>query len=126
MSGTLVAEGLGVTAGQARLLEAVTVRAEPGEFLAIVGPNGAGKSTLLKALLGLTKPSAGAVSVGGRPVADLGGRERAGVLSWLPQRDAGVEPVRVVDRVAAARFRFAEGRAAAISMHGPCFSTSRR
>ncbi len=114
MSATLHAAGLGVTAGSARLLDAVDLRAEPGEFLAVVGPNGAGKSTLLRALLGLARPASGTVTVGDRPVTTLGGRERAGLLSWLPQRDAGVEPVRVVDRVAAARFRFAEGRAASL------------
>jgi iron complex transport system ATP-binding protein len=114
VSAPLTASGLGVTAGAARLLEGVDLRAEPGDFLAIVGPNGAGKSTLLRALLGLARPAAGAVTVGDRPVDALGGRERAGLLSWLPQRDAGVEPVRVVDRVAAARFRFAEGRAASL------------
>ncbi len=107
MSATLRAAGLGVTAGTAQLLAGVDLGCEPGEFIAIVGPNGAGKSTLLKTLLGLSAPSAGTVTVGERAVGDIRGRERAGLLAWLPQRDAGVEPVRVVDRVASARFRFA-------------------
>ncbi len=115
MSVALNVDGLTVTAGAARLLGAVDLRADPGDFIAIVGPNGAGKSTLLKALLGLLSPSEGAVTVGSHAVGALGGRARAELLSWLPQRDAGVEPVRVVDRVAAARFRFPEGRAASLA-----------
>ncbi|MDP6944720.1 MAG: ABC transporter ATP-binding protein, partial [Myxococcota bacterium] len=67
------------------------------------------------ALLGLLTPSEGAVTVGAHAVGALGGRARAELLSWLPQRDAGVEPLRVVDRVAAARFRFPEGRAASLA-----------
>ena len=107
-------DGLGVTAGKVQLLEGVELTAEPGAFVAVVGPNGAGKSTLLKTLLGLLKPATGEVSVGERQVSELSGRDRAALLSWLPQRDAGVEPVRAIDRVAAARFRFDEGRASSL------------
>ena len=42
-------------------LHDVTVRAEPGEFVALVGPSGSGKSTVLRLLLGFETPEAGAV-----------------------------------------------------------------
>ncbi|MFC7534112.1 ABC transporter ATP-binding protein [Actinoplanes sp. GCM10030250] len=48
---------------------ALTVR--PGERLAIVGLSGAGKSTLGRLIAGVDRPSAGTVTVGGVPIADL-------------------------------------------------------
>jgi ABC-type polysaccharide/polyol phosphate transport system ATPase subunit len=46
-------------------LDAVSFAVEPGTALGIVGENGAGKSTLLKLIAGTTRPTAGAVEVGG-------------------------------------------------------------
>jgi NHLM bacteriocin system ABC transporter ATP-binding protein len=43
------------------VLDDVTLRAEPGEFVAVVGPSGAGKSSLLRQLLGFEEPEAGSV-----------------------------------------------------------------
>ena len=45
----------------APILQDVTVRAEPGEFVALVGPSGSGKSTVLRLLLGFETPEAGAI-----------------------------------------------------------------
>jgi ABC-2 type transport system ATP-binding protein len=45
--------------------------AEPGVITGFLGPNGAGKSTTMRMLLGLTRPSAGTVTIGGRDIADL-------------------------------------------------------
>jgi zinc transport system ATP-binding protein len=45
------------------VLEAVTFKVAPGEFLSIVGPNGGGKTTLLKLMLGLLKPDRGRVRI---------------------------------------------------------------
>ena len=49
----------------------VSFTIEPGQFCAIVGPTGCGKSTTLGQVSGLDRPSAGAVRVGGRPVAGV-------------------------------------------------------
>lgn len=111
MTAGLALQGVTVQVGDATLLKGVDLAVPPGGFVAIVGPNGAGKSTLLKATLGLVRTTAGTLAVDGQALHELSGRARAGVLAWLPQRDASVESVRVVDRVAAARFRFPEGRA---------------
>jgi NitT/TauT family transport system ATP-binding protein len=45
-----------------------TLSIEPGEFCAIVGPTGCGKSTTLGMVSGLSRPSAGSVTVAGRGV----------------------------------------------------------
>ncbi|WMT86120.1 metal ABC transporter ATP-binding protein [Pelagibacterium sp. 26DY04] len=55
----------------------------PGVMAAIVGPNGAGKSTLIKSILDLVKPTAGHVTIHGRPYA----RQRRKV-GYVPQRSS--------------------------------------
>ena len=41
------------------ILDDVTIRAEPGDFVAIAGESGAGKSTLFRLALGIDRPTAG-------------------------------------------------------------------
>ena len=41
----------------------------PGEILGLIGPNGSGKSTVMKLILGVEKPDAGSIKVGGVEVA---------------------------------------------------------
>jgi ABC-2 type transport system ATP-binding protein len=45
----------------------MTLTINPGEIVALLGPNGAGKTTTTDMILGLSKPTAGSVSVFGRP-----------------------------------------------------------
>jgi putative ABC transport system ATP-binding protein len=70
----------GVTA-----LDAVSLRVESGELLAIAGPSGSGKSTMLHLIGTLDRPSAGTVLVEGRDVARLSDRR----LSALRARRIG-------------------------------------
>jgi NHLM bacteriocin system ABC transporter ATP-binding protein len=53
------------------ILDDVSFRAEPGEFIALVGPSGAGKSTCLRMILGFEKPSSGSIYYDGQDVASL-------------------------------------------------------
>ncbi|MDP9898533.1 ABC transporter ATP-binding protein [Variovorax ginsengisoli] len=48
-----------------RAVDDVTFRIEEGEFFGLLGPNGAGKTTLISMLAGLSRPTAGSVSVHG-------------------------------------------------------------
>src|SRR5207249_727371 len=46
----------------------VSLKAAPGEFVALLGPSGCGKTTLLNLLSGFLAPSAGVVTIDGRAV----------------------------------------------------------
>ncbi len=49
----------------------VSLRAEPGEFIALVGPSGSGKSTLFRLLLGFDTPESGSIHYDGQELAGL-------------------------------------------------------
>ena len=51
--------------GYLPVLKKVNLQIERGEFVALLGPNGSGKSTLLRLICGLSKPTAGTITVGG-------------------------------------------------------------
>ncbi|HZL55581.1 MAG TPA: ABC transporter ATP-binding protein [Bryobacteraceae bacterium] len=53
-------------------LRGVNLDVPGGEFFSIVGPSGSGKSTLFHIVGGLTPPSAGSVTVGGKDVSQVG------------------------------------------------------
>jgi heme exporter protein A len=60
----IAAHGLAKRFGPVVALAGVDFAVPEGRILAVLGPNGAGKSTLLRILAGLTRPSAGRVSMG--------------------------------------------------------------
>ena len=77
------------------MLHGVTASFAPGRLTAVVGPNGAGKTTLLRLLLGVLKPTSGAVTLelDGRPddVWALTARARAPHIAYVPQQPSAGE-----------------------------------
>jgi ATP-binding cassette subfamily C protein CydCD len=67
-------------------LRDVSVAWEPGQILVLAGPNGSGKSTLFRLLLGLARPTAGEVRVGGVDLFSLDLRAWRRCVAYLPQR----------------------------------------
>ena len=65
--------GLTKRYGSRTVLDAVNLKIEPGEFVAVVGRSGCGKSTLLRAIAGLERPDAGSVNIGGAGAGAGGG-----------------------------------------------------
>jgi manganese/iron transport system ATP-binding protein len=55
-----------------------------GSICALVGVNGSGKSTLFKAIMGLLKPAAGTVTIGGQPVKVA---LKQNIVAYVPQAE---------------------------------------
>ncbi len=96
----LDASSLTVVRGNRTILNHVTLRAQAGEFIAVIGANGAGKSTLLSALAGLLAVDAGTVQLGGRVLSTYGGAELARRRAYLPQNPRCEWPISVERLVA--------------------------
>jgi iron complex transport system ATP-binding protein len=56
-----------------------------GEFIGLLGANGSGKSTILKLGSGILKPSSGSLLLWGKDLHALNNRDRAKLISYLPQ-----------------------------------------
>ncbi|HSW18081.1 MAG TPA: ABC transporter ATP-binding protein [Ramlibacter sp.] len=101
----LEARGLRVSLGGVQVLHGLDIVLPAGRWTAVAGPNGAGKSTLLKALARLL-PMAGSVSWMGRDCDALPARERARMLAWLGQNEAGGDDLRARDVVMLGRLPY--------------------
>src|ERR1035438_7579856 len=53
------------------ILDGVSIRAEPGECIALTGPSGSGKSTLVNLMLRFEAPHSGAIYLDGRELSSL-------------------------------------------------------
>lgn len=73
------------------ILDDVTIRARPGEFIAIAGESGAGKSTLFRLALGLERPTAGAIYYDGRDLRHLNLKQLRRKIGAVPQ-SVGLHP----------------------------------
>jgi ATP-binding cassette subfamily B protein RaxB len=65
----------------------VNLTISPNESVAIVGPSGCGKSTLVKLMLGLLKPTAGEIFLGGIPLEKIGIKNYRKLLGTVMQED---------------------------------------
>jgi iron complex transport system ATP-binding protein len=99
----LVARSLAAGYGARAVLRGVDLELEPGRLIALVGPNGAGKSTLLRALAGLIRPTAGAVTLGGIDVTTLSRAALASRIAVVPQTFDTLFPFTVREIVALGR-----------------------
>lgn len=108
------ARGLTKRFGETLAVDDLTFTISPGVVTGFLGPNGAGKTTTMRMILGLDNPTAGTVTVNGRPYHDLpapmhevgalldakavqGNRSAAKHLQWLAQ--AGGIPRRRAEEV---------------------------
>jgi lipopolysaccharide export system ATP-binding protein len=72
--------------GKRRVVDKVSLHVEKGEVVGLLGANGAGKTTTFYMIVGLERPDAGVVSLGGRDVTKLPMYLRARLgLGYLPQ-----------------------------------------
>lgn len=69
-------EALNTHYGALHILQDVSITVRPGEVVALLGGNASGKSTTLKTILGLVRPTSGAIRLGGEDVTVLPASER--------------------------------------------------
>lgn len=60
-----------------KILDKVSFRVRPGEFLVVTGPNGGGKSSLAKIIMGLAKQTRGKILLNGEDISELSIPQRA-------------------------------------------------
>lgn len=102
----LEAKNITVNYGLREAVAGVSLRAEPGELIAMIGPNGAGKSTFLRALNGSVRPIRGEVSLDGRPLESYSRRAIARRIAVVAQEAELRFPVTVMEFVLGGRYAF--------------------
>jgi NitT/TauT family transport system ATP-binding protein len=83
-------------------VEAISLQARRGEFIAVVGPSGCGKSTFMKLATGLRRPTKGEVRVDGQPVTGplkITGMafQQPSLLPWRTTLDNVLLPLEIVE-----------------------------
>ena len=92
--------GLRKRFGPNAVLDGVDLGIAAGRITAIVGPNAAGKSTLIKCVLGLTRPDAGSITVGGVDVDERGDyRSRIGYMPQIARFPENISGQDLIDMV---------------------------
>lgn len=81
----LQAHGIAVQRGERQILSDIDLSLPAGQVIGVLGANGAGKSTLLAALAGELSPSAGRITLNGRPLSAWSVAELARCRAVLPQ-----------------------------------------
>jgi manganese/iron transport system ATP-binding protein len=102
----LAVEGISVAyaSGYVALRDA-TLRLDQPTICGLLGVNGAGKSTLFKAIMGMVRPAAGSVSIGGQAVREA---QRQNRVAYVPQSEEvdWAFPVSVRDVVMMGRYGY--------------------
>jgi iron complex transport system ATP-binding protein len=71
--------------GKRRVVEDVSLEAEPGRITGLIGPNGAGKTTLVRVATRGLRPMLGRVTVGGVDPYDVSAKRAAQLVAVVPQ-----------------------------------------
>ena len=95
----LTIEKLAFSYGDKNIIDGIDLEVRPGELVGIVGPNGTGKSTLLRLISGVLKADRGVIRLNGRDQAGLKAKERALLVSVVPQNARMPVGFRVIDVV---------------------------
>jgi len=85
----LVVDGLRKRYNDHEVVAGVSFQLQTGECFGLLGPNGAGKTTTLRCILGLSRPHAGTIMLGGLPVPEQArqARMRVGIVPQMDNLD---------------------------------------
>ena len=93
--------------GEKPVLRDFSMTVKQGEQVTLIGRTGAGKSTVFRLLLGLYKPQAGSITIGGVAVGEITDRERRACIGCVEQYFSRV-PGTVLDQITLADPRITE------------------
>ena len=82
-----------------KVLDSVCLDLNESKFVCILGPNGVGKSTLVHCINRILKPQEGVVLLDQTNVQDMGLKEVARKVGYVPQASTDMFPLTVVDTV---------------------------
>lgn len=112
-TGLLSADALTAAYDRTTVLHSVSAAFNKGEFVCLIGPNGSGKSTFLSRLAGLSVPSlkttGGTCLLEGKDVESYSSRERARIITFLPQNEAYTWNYSVLEAVRMGRYSQSTG-----------------
>jgi heme exporter protein A len=98
-NGPLAARSLACRRGRRWLFRDLELQLEPGSVTWLRGTNGSGKTSLLRILAGLSAPADGAVTWGGRPIAQVRSQARQATL-YIGHANALKEDLTLLESVA--------------------------
>jgi len=79
-------DGLHTYYGEAHILQGVSLHIEHGEIATIIGRNGAGKTTTLRSIMGIVRPTRGAIVFEGNDLIGLSpDRVARRGIAWVPE-----------------------------------------
>ncbi len=97
--GRVVFENVFFNIGQRSFIKAMSFDLQPGETLGIIGPSAAGKSTIARLMVGVYKPTVGAVRLDGADLSQWQKDKIGQHIGYLPQ-DIELFPGTVADNIA--------------------------
>ena len=92
--------------GKKLVVKEFSAELKDGEILCLLGPNGVGKTTVFKTILGFLKPFGGEILADGRNFFALNDKERAKIVSYVPQAHTPPFAFKVLDVVLMGRSPF--------------------
>ncbi|MCK9216443.1 MAG: ABC transporter ATP-binding protein [Firmicutes bacterium] len=81
------------------ILENVSFTAKEGDMVCLLGSNGVGKSTLIKTIVGLLIPYKGDIFINNEDTRNLIWKDRAKIISYIPQVFSSMFQYKVLDIV---------------------------
>ncbi|NOY64411.1 MAG: ABC transporter ATP-binding protein [Nitrospirae bacterium] len=81
----ILTENVSFSYNHQTFIKGLRINIREGEFVGLIGPNGSGKSTVLKLAAGILRPDSGRVLLWGRDISTYNGKDRAKLISYLPQ-----------------------------------------
>lgn len=88
----VVVDGFRMSYGASTVVDGLDFKVLRGETFGLLGSNGSGKTTTLRALLGLARPTAGTLTIGGETY-----RAGSRVVGYLPEERGLYKRERVID-----------------------------